>query len=639
MTTNDEWTCQDSADLYHVGAWGRRFLDVGKNGDLWIYPRGPQHEGLDLKVLMDELVTRGLCPPLLLRFSDILDRRLRSLAGAFAQAKADYGYQAGYRPAVPIKVNQQRHVVEELLHYGKAHGLGLEVGSKPELLVALGLADSSPLIICNGYKDSEYIETALLASKLGREAIIVIDRYEEIEVVIAACRKLGIRPRIGARAKLAAAGAGRWAGSTGAESKFGLGSTQLVRLVKRLESAGMLDCLVLLHFHMGSQIPDIRAIKKAMREAGRIYVALHQLGAPLGFLDVGGGLAVDYDGTRSANLSSRNYSQLEYAADVVCGIMDALEDTEIPHPELISESGRALLAHHAVLVVNVLGVSSDADPAPPRPGPDDHRVLHDLQEALDELTPQTYQESYHDALSYREEAHDLFNHGLLNLEEHAWAERLAAATLLKVLELTEELEYVPDELQELPRLLADTYFCNFSVFQSLPDHWAIGQVFPIMPLHRLDQEPSRRASLVDLTCDSDGKLDQFVHPRGPRSWLQLHAPDGDPYYLGVFLVGAYQETLGDLHNLFGDTNVVHVRCTEHGYELKHVVHGDSVEEVLSYVEYRRADLVEQVRLAAEQALREGRLSAKESRALLERYQSGLNGYTYLEEEDLPWQAE
>ncbi len=634
------WGLRDALELYNVEGWGGEYFGINDRGDLVVHPKGPSGPRVDLKELADDLVKRGLAMPLLIRFSDILASRVAVLCEAFRTAIAEYGYKAPYRAVMPIKVNQQRHVVEEILHFGRPYNVGLEAGSKPELLVALAMVeDPEALIICNGYKDSEYVETALLARKLGRNCIIVIDRYEEADMAIAAARKLGIRPVIGARAKLAARGAGRWNESSGERSKFGLTTTEMVRLVDKLREHDMLDCLQLLHFHIGSQITTIRAIKDALREAGRFYVSLATMGANMRYIDVGGGLAVDYDGSRSNFHSSRNYSEQEYANDVVSVLMDICDESEVPHPVIVSESGRALVAHHSVLLFNVLGVNELVPQSEPeKPGEEDHRVLSDLYDAFHSVTRKRYQEAYHDAVTLRDEAIQLFNHGMLNLQERARAEALTMQIFFKILRTTEELDYVPDDLADLPANLSDTYFCNFSIFQSVPDHWAVKHLFPVMPIHRLNERPTRRGVLVDVTCDSDGKMDEFIDLRDVRDWLPMHPLNGQPYYLGVFLLGAYQEILGDLHNLFGDTHTVHVDVTDSGYTLKHVVEGDSVNEVLGYVEYSRADLIARVRMATEQSLREGRISLEESRALMQRYDSSLSGYTYLEEDDLPWEA-
>jgi arginine decarboxylase len=531
-------------------------------------------------------------------------------------------------------VNQQHQVVEELVRFGAPHGLGLEAGSKPELLAGLALLDNpDALLILNGYKDVEYIETALLAQKLGRYPILVVDRFRELDLVLQVARRLGIRPHIGVRAKLTSRGAGKWMDSTGDRSKFGLTATELVLLIDRLREANMLDCLELLHFHIGSQISAVRAIKDAMQEACRVYVELVKAGAGLRFLDAGGGLGVDYDGSSTNWASSTNYTMQEYANDIVAAIQDACEAAGVAHPDIITESGRALVAHHSVLVFNVLDVNEVlAGQAPPSIDRKQHPVIGKLIETWRSVSRKNFQEAYHDALQLKEEASNLFNVGLLDLRQRARVEQLFWGCCEAIVRIIRELDYVPDDLEGLEKGLADTYYGNFSVFQSVPDHWAVKQLFPIMPIHRLNERPTRRGILADLTCDSDGKMDQFIDLRDVKDTLELHPFDGRPYYIGVFLVGAYQEILGDLHNLFGDTNAVHIAIDEQGYRIDHVVEGDTVTEVLGYVQYQKQHLMQRVRKASEEALRRGLLTLEESALLLRRYDEGLDGYTYLEEE-------
>ena len=631
--TKHRWNVADSSELYNVAAWGAGFFTVNEKGHLAVTPRGPTGSQIDLRLLIDDLLARGVDMPILLRFSDILASRIQDLNACFARAIEEYGYENRYKAVFPIKVNQQRHVVEELIQFGRPHHLGLEAGSKPELLVALALLDDpEAYIVCNGYKDEEYIETAILAQKLGRTPIIVIDRLKELDTILAVSRRLDARPHIGVRAKLSARGAGKWMGSTGDRSKFGLNPTELIEAVERLKTHGMLDCLELLHYHIGSQITAIRAIKDALREASRLFTELQLMGAPLTCLDVGGGLAVDYDGSSTNFHSSTNYSVQEYANDVVYAICEECQERGTPHPVILSESGRALVAHHAALVFDVLDVDRIVtEPTAPAPEPEEHEVITGLREVLQHVTQKNVQESYHDALQIRDEAASLFHLGYLNLRDRARTEQLFRCCLTRVLGHLKELDYVPDEFEGLEQRLADTYYCNFSVFQSAPDHWAVKQLFPAMPLHRLDEEPIRRGTLADLTCDSDGKVDRFIDLRDVKPVLELHdfRPD-EPYYLGLFLVGAYQEILGDLHNLFGDTNAVHVVLDEPGYRIEHVVEGDTVNEVLSYVQYEPADLIARLRTSAEQALRQGRITAQESARLLQAYRRGLHGYTYLE---------
>ena len=630
------WTSRDSLELYHVPAWGEKLFGVSEDGHLEVNPRGPRGPHIDLLELVQDLEQRGLRAPLLIRFSDILAARVRGIANAFGHAMSEYGYQGGYRGVYPIKVNQQRHVVEEIVQYGAAEQVGLEAGSKPELLVALALLDTpGALIVCNGYKDRAYVETALLAQRLGRTPIIVIDRFREIELVLEVARELGIRPHIGVRARLTARGAGKWVESTGARSKFGLSALEMVEAVERLREVDMLDCLELLHFHIGSQITAIRAHKDALAEASQIFVGLHKLGARPGLLDVGGGLAVDYDGSRTNFQSSRNYSTQEYANDVVASIQEACDAAEVPHPDIITEAGRAMVAHHSVLVFDVLGVSEMSAGEPPADVcEDDPKVLRDLAEVLQTLRRKNLQEAYHDALQLKEEAATLFSLGYLDLGDRARVERLFFRCCERILRIARELPSMPEDLEPLEKSLSDTYYINASVFQSAPDHWAVKQLFPVMPIHRLDTEPTRRGVLADLTCDSDGKIDQFIDLHDVKDVLELHTWNGEPYYLGMFLVGAYQEILGDLHNLFGDTDAVHVTLDdEGGYSIEHVVPGDSVETVLSYVQYDRRSLVEKVRQTIEASLKRREITPEESAKLLKRYEQGLGEYTYLSRDD------
>jgi arginine decarboxylase len=526
--------------------------------------------------------------------------------------------------------------VEELVEYGRPHTLGLEAGSKAELLVALAVLDTpEALIVCNGYKDRAYMETALLAQRLGRHPIIVLDRPTELEQLIKVSHELGIRPHIGVRARLSTRGAGRWTESTGDRSKFGLSAAEIVATVDRLRSEDMLDCLEMLHFHIGSQISAIQSHKEALREASRIFVGLFELGATLRYLDVGGGLGVDYDGSQTNFHSSMNYSTQEYAYDVVAAISEACNERKVPHPDIVTESGRALVAQHSVLVFDVLGVDEvRGGRVPAAPEEHEHRVIKDLHEVWSEIRGKNVLESYHDALQLKEEATSLFNLGYLDLPGRARVEELFWSCCEKILRLVRDMEYVPEELEGLERALSDTYYGNFSVFQSMPDAWAVNQLFPIMPIHRLDERPTRRGIFADLTCDSDGKVHQFIDLRDVRSVLALHTPTDRPYYIGVFLVGAYQETLGELHNLYGDTDAVHVRVYDDGsYSVEQVVEGDSVEDVLSYVQFDRRLLTERVRRAVEAALREGKITLEESALLRRRYVQGLSGYTYLDQQD------
>jgi arginine decarboxylase len=625
------WTIKDSTELYNVSGWGRDFFAINEAGNIEVTPAGPGSLKVDLKELADDLRSRGLNLPLLIRFSDILKTRVEQLCGAFQQAIAENEYRGSYRGVYPIKVNQQRHVVEELVEYGRPFNLGIEAGSKPELLVALAVQDNpEALILCNGYKDKAFIETALLAQKLGRRVVITMDRMGELDTILNASRELDLRPVIGVRARLSTKGAGKWVESTGDRSKFGLTTAEIVATVEKLRSLDMLDCLQLLHFHIGSQITNIRAVKDALREASRIYVELHALGANMRYLDCGGGLGVDYDGSQTNFHSSVNYTLNEYASDIVIQVAEACNARGVPHPDLVTESGRALVAHHSVLVFNVLATNEIlVGQIPDSVAHDEHPLIRQLWETYDSVSRKNFQEAYHDALQVKEEAITAFNLGVLDLKARARVEELFWATCERILKVVRELPYVPDELEGLEKQLSDTYYCNFSLFQSMPDTWAVRQLFPVIPIHRLNKQPQRRGVLADLTCDSDGKIDEFIDLRDVKPFLELHTPNGEPYLIGAFLVGAYQEVLGDLHNLFGDTDAVHVKVAGDDYSVEHVVEGDSVAEVLAYMQYSKDDLISRVRRSIDVALRDKRLTMAESGRLMKRYEEGLEGYTYL----------
>jgi arginine decarboxylase len=630
-----DWTTAQSAELYGVSTWGAGYFDISARGDVIVQPRGAGGPAVNLRALVEELRSRGLRTPLLIRFSGILASRVREIAGCFQRAIAEYDYSGRYRGVYPIKVNQQRQVVEQLIQYGRASNLGLEVGSKPELLVAIALLDDQErLLVCNGYKDRSYLELALLAQKLGLHCIIVMDRPNELDVLIKVARELGVRPHIGVRARLSARGTGKWAESSGDRSKFGLSSAEIVEVVEQLRREDMLDCFEMLHFHIGSQITAIRSHADALQEASRIFTGLHALGAPLRYVDVGGGLGVDYEGTQTTSASSINYTTQEYAYGVIAAFQEACAEAGVPHPEIVTESGRALVSHASVLVFDVLDVDDGAPATPPaRADADEHKIIRELSEIWDQFDPARAQEAFHDATQLKEEAQQAFRLGYLDLLARARAEELFAACCSKILEAVRDMPQPPEELEGLQRQLADTYYGNFSLFQSLPDSWALEQLFPVMPIQRLDEEPTRSGIFADLTCDSDGKIDRFVPAREDRRVLPLHDPGERPYYVGAFLVGAYQETLGEMHNLFGDTDTVHVTALEEGgYSVEHVVEGDRVDQVLAYVQYDRRDLTERVRLVTERALRAGSLTLEESVLLRRRYEAGLLGYTYLERE-------
>ncbi len=630
------WTVRDSLELYGVPQWGKGFFSVNEKGRVEVRPGGKSGPGVDLLELVHDLQRRGVRSPMLLRFSDILASRVRSLAETFRRTLREYEYQGRFRGVYPIKVNQQRHVVEEIVSLGAEYGVGLEAGSKPELLIALALLDTpGALMICNGYKDRAYVETALLAQRLGRSPVIVIDRFREVDLIVKTAKELGIQPRLGVRARLTTRGAGKWVESTGDRSKFGLSAQEIVETVDRLRSEQMLDCLELLHFHIGSQITAIRAHKDALREASRVFVGLHQLGATPSILDVGGGLGVDYDGSQTNFHSSMNYTLQEYVNDVVASIQEACDTEHVPHPDIVTEAGRWMVAHHSMLVFDVLGVNEIRPTTPMQPvRQDDPKVLQDLAEIRETLTKKNVRECYHDALQLKEDAALLFSLGQLDLRQRARVDRLFWDVCERIQKIVRELPAVPEDMEDLEKGMAHVYYGNLSVFQSAPDHWAVKQLFPVMPIHRLDERPTRRGIFADLTCDSDGKIDQFIDQRDVKSVLELHPWSGAPYYIGVFLVGAYQEILGDLHNLFGDTDAVHVRLDEKGeVEVEHVVRGDRVSDSLAYVQYDRRLLAEKVRRTIEEALRAGKISLEESARLNKRYEQGLAEYTYLSRDD------
>ncbi len=634
------WSIEDALELYNVPAWGSGYFSINPAGHVVVRPDTTAAHEIDLFEVVQGLVERDLSAPVVVRFSDILAHRMRHLHDAFSQAIAENGYQNRYTAVYPIKVNQQRLVVEEVYGYGKQFGYGLEVGSKPELLAVMAMTESAPdrPIICNGFKDSSYIEAAILAAKLGRTIIPVIENFAELELVLRHADTYRVRPRLGVRVKLATEGSGRWRDSAGERSKFGLFISEILELHSILKARDMLDCLKLVHCHPGSQLQDIRRVKEAINELAHVYAELRLLGAGLEYIDVGGGLGVDYDGSGTNYPSSMNYTLNEYASDVVYRVGTVCNARNIPHPMIVSESGRAIAAHHSVLIFNVLGRSAldrfrvdGRDAVAPGAGPLPHPV-RDMLEAYRNIDERRLVECYHDALTARDQALQMFNLGLLSLEHRGLAERLYWASCARVRDLCRRLGNVPEELEDLENVLSDTYFCNFSIFQSLPDSWAIDQLFPIMPVHRLGEPPTRKAVLADITCDSDGKVDRFVGPRDIQRTLDLHEPiAGQEYYLGAFLVGAYQETLGDLHNLFGDTHVVHIKLhDEGGWWIEEVVKGDTAVRVLEYMEYDVAQLAPALARDCERAVREGRLSVAESQAVKRFYENELNGYAYLE---------
>ncbi|MEI6036292.1 MAG: biosynthetic arginine decarboxylase [Planctomycetota bacterium] len=629
----EHWSTADAADLYEVARWGNGYFSVGSNGHLLVHPDKNPGKTVDLKSLVDRLQLRGIDLPILLRFGGILQHRLGEIHGAFAAAMKENGYRGDYCCVYPVKVNQQRQVVEEVLQFGKPYRFGLEAGSKPELLAVIALADNDTPIICNGFKDAEFIETAMMAQKIGRHIMPVVERFSELQMILEYAEKLGVRPRIGMRVKLATRGSGRWQASGGFRSKFGLTSSEILKGLDLLASRGMADCLQLLHFHQGSQITNIRHIKAALNEASRVYAELVKRGAGLRYLDVGGGLGVDYDGSQTNFESSVNYTLQEYANDVVYHVQNACDEAGVPHPMIVSESGRAVVAYHSMLIFGVLGVSEQGGNGElVEPSPDTEQPLHDLFETCQNINVRNLLESYHDAQQSLDTAMSLFTSGYLPLDQRSAVENLYWAICRKICKLSKQLEFMPEELEGLEAVLSDTYFCNFSLFQSIPDSWAIKQLFPVMPIHRLNERPTRGAVLGDVTCDSDGKIDQFIDRRDVKRTLPLHAWQQDPYYLGAFLIGAYQEILGDLHNLFGDTNAVHVSTDAKGdVVLDAVIKGDTVREVLDYVEFDSNQLVQRLRESIEQAVREERICDEQAGKFLKFYEEGLGGYTYLEE--------
>lgn len=618
-------------DPYWIHAWGQPYFNINEKGDVTVKPDANGAEG-ELYELVTSLVQRGIEAPILIRFDGIIRDRIRHIHTAFQAAITEFEYQNTYHLAYPIKVNPQYHIVDLIEKASISNQLGLEVGSKPELIAVLTFSSNlESLLLCNGYKDSHYIELALLGRKLGRRTIIIIEQPYELQLVIDIAHRLQVDAEIGFRMKLSNKGSGRWSTSGGDQAKFGLSSDEIVVCLDQLQKAGKSHWLKLLHFHVGSQITSIESIKKALGEGARMYTELSQICPSLCFFDVGGGLGVDYEGSQTTSNSSMNYSVEEYARDVVFAIGEACQKESIPHPVIISESGRALVAHHSVLITEVVDVALMLEPVDQLDQPlTDHDIILQLHELYQQLTPQSCQETLHDALDLKEKILDNFIHGNLSLLERAYAEKIYRYLIAKISALSKQLPYIPKDVEELDQTLFDTYFCNFSVFQSLPDSWAIQQIFPIMPIHRLNEVPSRKAILADLSCDSDGKIDCFVGRRNSRPYLPLHTFNHSPYYLGIFLVGAYQEILGGLHNLFGDANAVHVNLDANGkWEIQHVVEGDAIEEVLNYVQYNPQQLINQLRVLIEKALKAGRLTNEESAKLQKRFKESLESYTYL----------
>ena len=628
-----KWRIEDSAELYNINGWGLKYFSINDKGHVAVTPREGS-ASVDLKELMDELQVRDVTSPVLLRFPDILDNRIEKISKCFQQAADEYGYTAKNFIIYPIKVNQMRQVVEEIVSHGKKFNIGLEAGSKPELHAVLAInTDENSLIICNGYKDENYVELALLAQKMGRRIFLVVEKLNELRLIADISKRLKIRPNIGIRIKLASSGSGKWEESGGDGSKFGLKSSELLEALDFLEKAKMTDCLKLIHFHIGSQITKIRRIKNALKEASQFYVQLQNMGFHVEFVDIGGGLGVDYDGTRSSSSeSSMNYSIQEYVNDSVSALVDACAKNNLPQPNIITESGRSLTAHHSVLVFEVLETTSlPIWDEKEELGENPHELVDELYKIWDNMNQPRLLESWHDALQIREEALDLFGLGLLDLRTRAQIEQLFWSVAREVNEIASDMKHAPEELRKISKLLPDKYFCNFSLFQSLPDSWSIDQLFPIMPISRLDERPDRTATIQDITCDSDGKINNFISSHGANSHLAVHALNNkEPYYIGVFLVGAYQEILGDMHNLFGDTNAVHVSVYKDRYEIDQVIDGETVAEVLDYVQFSPKKLVRSVETWVTSSMKAGIITPEEGREFLSNYRSGLYGYTYLE---------
>ncbi|UCD10880.1 MAG: biosynthetic arginine decarboxylase [Nitrospinaceae bacterium] len=629
-----KWTIEESRDLYNIEGWGAGYFDINRDGHIVVKPRHNGKQEIDLKHLVNDIQDRGYSLPALIRFSDVLKSSIDNLAGGFHKAIQEYGYTGRYHGVYPIKVNQQRQVVDEIVKFGRPYNIGLEAGSKPELHAILAIMDNpNAVIICNGYKDDPFIRLALLGQKLGRQVFIVVEKLDELDLINHVANELGVEPNIGLRIKLVSAGSGRWASSSGEYSKFGLNAMELVEALRTAERKNILHNIKLIHFHLGSQITNIRRIKNSLKEVGRFYAELMGAGCNIQYIDVGGGLGVDYDGTRSTYHSSTNYTVQEYANDVVYHLLEVCEAENLPHPHIISESGRAMTAYHSILVVNVVDVTSFPewneqitldDNAP--------EVVREIYDVLETTSNKNLTESWHDAVHLKEESQNQFLMGLISLSDRALAERIFWGICRKIEKLASRLKFLPDEIKSLRKTLADKYFCNFSVFQSVPDSWAIDHVFPIVPIQRLQEEPTREATLEDLTCDSDGRIDTFIGShRGTEKTLRVHALEpGEVYQLGFFLVGAYQEILGDLHNLFGDTNAFHVSLNDDGtLHYEQIIEGEDVTDVLDYVQFRADELAGRVAGFLISAVEKEKLTQQEADDFLAFYKEGLNGYTYL----------
>lgn len=628
-----KWSIDDSAELYNINGWGLNYFSINEKGHVAVTPKknGPS---VDLKELMEELQLRDVEAPVLLRFPDILDNRIEKISHCFEIAAKEYGYTSKNFIIYPIKVNQMRPVVEEIVSHGNKFNIGLEAGSKPELHAVLSIdIDDEAMIICNGYKDESYIELALLAQKMGKRIYLVVEKLMELRNIAKLARKMHIRPNIGIRIKLASSGSGKWEESGGDVSKFGVNSSELLEALDILDDYKMKDCLQLIHFHIGSQVTNIRRIKTALKEASQFYVQLQNMGYNINFVDIGGGLGVDYDGTRSSTSgNSMNYSIQEYVNDAVSSIVDACEKNSLKQPNIITESGRSLTAHHSVLIFEVLaGTHLPAFDDNEEVKEDAHELVKELYDLWENINQSGLLETWHDAVQCREDALGLFNLGLIDLRTRAQVERLFWSVAREVYAMAENTKHAPDELKKIAKMLPDKYFCNFSLFQSLPDSWAIDQIFPIIPISRLNEQPTKSATIQDITCDSDGKIDNFISTRNFSYHLPVHELNGkEPYYLGVFLVGAYQEILGDLHNLFGDTNAVHIKVKGNEYVIDKIIEGESVADVLEYVQFNPKKMARTVEVWVTSSVKKGIISAAEGREFLSNYRSGLYGYTYLE---------
>ena len=635
-----KWTIDEAREHYNIKGWGAGYFDINSKGNIVVHPDQKSTHYIDLKELVDDIQSKGYSLPVLIRFSDILKASIANLANSFQNSIDEYGFEGQYQGVYPIKVNQQRQVVEEIVKFGQPFNIGLEAGSKPELHAILAILDNpEALLVCNGYKDEAFIRLALMSQKLGKRVFIVVEKLDELALIDKVAKELGVQPNIGIRIKLVSAGQGRWSSSTGEYSKFGLNTMELMEALEIAKSKNILDCVKLIHFHLGSQITNIRRIKDSLKEVGRFYSELMKFGCNIQYIDVGGGLGIDYDGSRSTFASSTNYSVQEYANDVVYHLLEICKAEDLPHPNIISESGRAMTAHHSILVVNVLDVTTFpewseqieiADDAP--------EVVKEVFDVLDSTSNKNLIESWHDAVHLKDEAQNQFLLGLISLTDRAMAERIYWGICRKIEKLSSRLKFLPDDIRNLRTKLADKYFCNFSVFQSVPDSWAIDQVFPVVPLNRLHEEPDRDATIADITCDSDGRIDTFIGThRGTENTLRVHSlQPGESYCLCIFLTGAYQEILGDLHNLFGDTNTVHVSLKEDGsLNYEQIIEGEDVTDVLDYVQFSADELAGRIDGFLIGCVQRGVVTQKEADDFIALYKAGLDGYTYLVKPEAP----